>query len=314
MGDRIVCVEHIHPSTVAGSEASYFSVCNTNNHASNLSDTEYSDHISLTDRSVWLPVLGHLCGANKDTTEITIPARLVQTYFTPAKQFADAGVAVHRVLGEDFQDCAAALLCVEEVRTKVTPVPPPGWFVCTTSCSPKDVVGGVGPHYTLHTILMAVAASARCQRSLYYGEDLTLYLSPYDNTARTSRELRVFVCDFVVTAISQYAWTDTQTDFSTMTDDKLEEVARMVARFNKELVVPAWRAVNGVESYVMDVEYIAGEGDDGNDVIRLIELNSFGAEFSSGSCLFLWLNDYKALYEDHADMDPVIIFRVLDQE
>ena len=106
---------------------------------------------------------------------------------------------------------------------------------------------------------------------------------------RTSRELRVFVFNWEVTAISQYAWTDPFSNFSHMTDSKLVKVGLLVDQFNQGKVSPAWRRVGGIDCYVMDVEVDFEET--GHSVVRLIELNTFGAEFSSGSALYHWLRD-----------------------
>ena len=75
---------------------------------------------------------------------------LVKLYFHPTSDFARVGAAVHRVLGEDFQDCADRLLDQDDVKDLLADVPDDGWFVRTESCSPKDSEhdGGVGPHYT----------------------------------------------------------------------------------------------------------------------------------------------------------------------
>ena len=119
-------------------------------------------------------------------------------YFGPASQFARVGAAVHRVHGEDFLDCADRLQGQDDVKDLLKNVPDEGWFVRTDSCSPKDSDhdGGVGPHYDLQSILLAVAGSNRCQKSLRmenYEQDLSLYVTPFDPKVRTSRELRVFV-------------------------------------------------------------------------------------------------------------------------
>jgi len=86
-----------------------------------------------------------------------------------------------------------------------------------------------------------------------------------------------------------------------MTTTQLARVARSVDSFHRNLVKPRW-TIN--TSYTMDVEYIRGEGGDGDersdddddDVIRLIELNSFGAEMAAASGLFHWERDEHILY------------------
>jgi len=242
--------------------------------------------------SQWLPALGHLCRYQGSTLEVVVPASILSTFFKPASEFARSGTAVHRVLGEEFEECAvqvASQLPVDGTGI----VPETGWFVRTTHCSPKDAEqeGGFGPHHSLKAVLMAVAASNRCQKALRvanYKEELTLYLSPFDREVRTSRELRVFVFNWEVTAISQYAWTNPSSDFSQMTDSKLVKVGLLVDKFNQGQVSPAWKRAGGIDCYVMDVEVDLEKTE---HCVRLIELNTFGAEFSSGSALYHWLRD-----------------------
>ena len=91
---------------------------------------------------------------------------------------------------------------------------------------------------------MSIAASNRCQKELRlqnYQKDLPIYLSPFDPNARTSRELRVFVFERKITAISQYSWFNPNSDFSNMSNDKLVDVAMAVVKFHKNFVGPAWK-------------------------------------------------------------------------
>jgi len=286
-------VERVPVSAIEGHELSSFDWCNTNNHQDTgrqVSDEEYEDRTSRTSMSQWFPALGHLCRYQDSTLQVVLPASILSAYFKPASEFARSGTALHRLLGEEFEECAAQ---VSQLLTDGK-VPESGWFVRTTHCSPKDAEqeGGFGPHHSLKAVLMAVAASNRCQKALRvsnYREDLTLYLSPFDVEVNTSRELRVFVSKWEVTAISQYAWTNPSSNFSEMTDSELVNVGFLVDQFNRDQVRPAWRMVGGIDCYVMDVEVVFEKT--GHSVVRLIELNTFGAEFSSGSALFHWLRD-----------------------
>ena len=97
---------------------------------------------------------------------------------------------------------------------------------------------------------MAIAASNRCQKELRlqnYHMDLPIYLSPFDPNARTSRELRVFVFERKITAISQYSWFNSYSDFSNMSNDELVDVALAVVKFHKNLVVEAWKKNAGMK-------------------------------------------------------------------
>jgi hypothetical protein len=140
--------------------------------------------------------------------------------------------------------------------------------------------------------LFALLASERVHTSMRdYGQDALVYLEPFDATVTVDRELRVFVCAGGVSAMSQYSIFSPSV-FSGMGDADLATVARRVDAFHRDSVLPRWTAAGGVASYVMDVEYVA----DVSEPVRLIELNSFGAELAAGSALFHWLRDAKELY------------------
>ena len=92
---------------------------------------------------------------------------------------------------------------------------------------------------------MAIAGSNRCQKELRlskYEQDLHLFLSPFDQESKTSRELRIFVYKNKVTAISQYSWYNPKSDFSDKTDEELTNVAQKVLKFHEVSVGPAWKA------------------------------------------------------------------------
>merc|ERR1712217_247245 len=86
-------------------------------------------------------------------------------------------------------------------------VPAQGWFVRTAACSPKDAFsdGGVGPHRSLLSVLLALLASERIHKSMKdYSGEVVVYLMPFDETVTLQRELRVFVFEGHVAAMSQY--------------------------------------------------------------------------------------------------------------
>merc|ERR1711920_946367 len=124
-----------------------------------------------------------------------------------------------------------------------------------------------------------------------------IYLMPFDTTVTIERELRVFVNNDRVTAMSQYDIFNLSSSFASKDDVELAEVAKLVVQFHDELLLPRWKAVGGTCSYVMDVEYVADQARDGPPQIRLIELNTFGAEMAAGSALFHWVHDHDTMYE-----------------
>ena len=251
----------------------------------------------------WQTVLGDL--TRKPEHVLRITARQQRIYFKPAAQLAKQGVRAKSLLRDEAEDLAGELQ--ESYEAPLEPAPAQGWFVRTSACSPKDALddGGAGPHHSLVDVVLALLASARVHTSMkdYNGaEDVRVYLIPFDRTVTVERELRVFVHDHQVTAMSQYDVYNTSSVFAPMDDAQLAQVARGVDDFHRQQVRPRW---TGIASYIMDVEYLV-EGDDesSNCAVRLIELNSFGAEMAAASALFHWVRDAEELYSSRADLYP----------
>jgi len=313
-----VAVERVERRMVDGIELSDYTWCNTNNHR----DTEryrqlqeqggcwYTEALEETRMERWSSVLAELCGQRLlDRRTVIITAAQQQRYFKPASQLAMVGARASRLLREEAEDLAAELQSTNE---PISHPPTHGWFVRTAACSPKDAFrdGGAGPHRSLSEVLLALLASQRIHKSMRdYSTDTTLYLMPYDPAVTIDRELRVFVHESRVTAMSQYDCLNPSGVFAKMDSDRLADVALCVDAFHRHLLSPRWEAVGGVSSYVMDVEYIEYASDTGEDSVRLIELNCFGAEYAAGSALFHWVHDSAELYSSSR-----LCIRVLSEE
>ena len=325
LGARPVRVERIAAATLAErDEKGNPTACNTSNHwetslGQSLSLDDYNAELALTAMEAWLRPLAHLCSHRGEGVHAL-------------------RVTVAQLKADDPERVA------REVEAACMPpdarAPEHGWFVRTSDCSPKDAPahGGPGPHhFVLYALKACLWGSARCQTAISNrrvnallrrkhailtgklprgtqleaddAEAATVFLLPFDPAMATRRELRVFVCEGRVTAISQYDWFDTATVFSAMSDAELARVARAVEAFYVEKLNPAWSAVGGTASIIMDVEYLAE-----TDEVQLIELNSFGAEFASGSALFHWMRDRDIVYRSPAsssEPQPICI-RVLE--
>lgn len=298
-----VVVERIEPRMLIGIEESAYSWCNTNNHR----DTEryellqqqggtwYSETLEQTSMERWSGALADLCGARLvGSSRLILTREQQRRYFKPARELARAGVAACRLLREESEDLAAELQA--QCAAGFGP-PHGGWFARTSACSPKDAFhdGGAGPHFSLAAVLRALLASERVQVSMgQYEDDAILYLMPFDTEVTTERELRVFVHERQVTAMSQYRVHSVAPLFANMADCELAAVARVVDAFHRESLAPRWETAGGIASYVMDVELVQNVC--GEVAVRLIELNCFGAEMAAASALFHWLRDRDELY------------------
>ena len=309
---RPVRVQRVPIAAIEGCELASFCWCNTNNHrdtkkGKELTDEAYCAAVSATHFDKWFPVLRGLGGDRFDKCHVVrVSAEQIQRFLKPARQAAQNGVSAAQLFHEELATLAAELI---EAQPPLAEGPSAaGWFVRTDSCSPKDAEldGGAGPHRSLLEVLIAVAGSQRCHAGMGSYRvtrgpgGMSIYLMPFDCEVTTRRELRVFVDRGVVTAFTQYSWTDAESVFCTMSDRALASVAWAVDAFQRTSVHPLWTAAGGVASYVMDVECVVAKGTVAEDEacvdLRLIELNSFGAELAAASGLFHWVRDATLLY------------------
>jgi len=300
-----VAVQRVASHKLVGADVSDYQWCNTNNHR----DTEryqslegpgfrqwYREQLDETSMERWAMPLAALCGERLTACRtLTIGASQQHRYFRPAAQVAFQGVSATRLLKDEAQDLASEL---EASLEEELVVPAQGWFVRTSACSPKDALedGGAGPHHALLSVILALLASERIHKSMKdYSQDVVVYLMPFDETVTLQRELRVFVFEGQVAAMSQYDLFNASI-FSEMSDEEQARVARCVDRFCRDHLNPRWAGIGGIASYVMDVECVPGHDADGEWQIRLVELNCFGAELAAGSALFHWVHDASELY------------------
>ena len=295
-----VRVQRVHPRMLDGVAESGYSWCNTCNHRGteayeqnqqrfgNNKEDWYQHIMAQTRMEKWISVLGHLVRPPEQI--LTISAKQQKKYFdTPlCKNIAFQGVRAKELLGDEAKDLANEFR--EISRSPLTPLTSTsqGWFVRTSACSTKDSQsdGGAGPHFCLENALLSLFASERVHVSMKdYTNDVKVYLVPFDSTVTVAREMRVFVYKHQVTAISQYDVYNDDSILCAMSDAQLAEVAELVNVFHCKNVRDVWIEHGGIDSYVMDVEYDQG------GVVRLMELNSFGAEMAAASALFHWVRD-----------------------
>lgn len=283
---------------------------------------EYSTAIGLTSMDKWFGPLGHLCGP-RGSNVIAIPLS--------NKMVKMRGAAGNAALAALLEECYPALRAPSA----------DGWFLRLSDCSPKDSpFGGAGPHATLQDALHSIDGSLRSQKELARawaimtqkqmatmfpcrkredtpllacdGEEAmtTLYLAPFDKSCDTLCELRCFVHDGRLTAITQYDWFSPGAIFCSMDDAQLEHVAREVDSFLQRRVLPAFTEAGGISSFTMDVEFVRA-----SDEVRLIELNCFGAHLAAASGLFHWLRDHDELHNhgEQVATQPICV-RVLQAE
>ncbi len=156
----------------------------------------------------------------------------------------------------------------------------------------KEDRGEVGPFYTARQIVTALVTSYRCIDVFEREEPVGLFLLPFCSHFDCDKEFRVFVCKNRVTAISQYNEAE-ECGWGACSDTDLTKIVNhtvtlLVAMLKQaavlKLALPA--------SFTLDVFCHA----DQDFAVEVIELNFFGAQLPTGSCLFDWVKDYRMLY------------------
>jgi hypothetical protein len=153
----------------------------------------------------------------------------------------------------------------------------------------KDGALEAGPFHSGFDLVLALTTSWRCYeqlRSLGSKEGAQLFLTPWDPTIRTSHEFRAFVHRHRLTAVSQY---DAYNCHGWHSQD--EAIAVLVQRIQAEVAHVAAEGGLEVDSYCIDVHF-----DPQSNVVKVLELNSFGPQCAAGSCLFQWLRDFDRLH------------------
>ena len=306
-----VAIQRVDPKMLEGVDGLNYDWCNTANHRETrlwnewkeqgIERTMYKSIMDKTRMKRWLPIFQDTSCMRSPHASFVITSKQQKKYFesTQIRSCAFQCTRAGNLYGEEAEDLANEIKN-EHSKLSQLEAPKGGWFVRTTACSPKDAQddNGAGPHRTLKDVLLALFASERVHISMGdYSKDVTVYLFPFDQDVTVERELRVFVYKNKVTAISQYDVFNSSGTFTPMTDQQLAEVARQVDTFHENEVVPRW---NGSENYILDLEYVVDSllaTETANTaIIRMIELNSFGAEMAASSSLFHWIRDYDELY------------------
>jgi hypothetical protein len=257
--------------------------CNTNNYPVNAgpnppaSATSFAEELSKTSMEKWV---------DSSWTPLQLSARTLNIL----KRFNEASWKCGRLstTKDNFDELWS---CVPELSASGLFDKGHRWFFRFAHNSPRD---GAPPYPVLseYDVLEKIATSGRATHALRAGNN-TLYFKSFRDDIDVDNELRVFIHERRITAISTYV--SDPTKFTLMSEGELECVAQNVHNFWRNLTVRD-RLPN---SYTMDV-HISG------DRVELIEFNSFGYWLAAGSCLFDWIDDYAVLYGDGEN----VVFRV----
>ena len=274
--------------------------CNDNNVGRESFDQAYHDVCNSYNLSQWLPIAKTLSSRFAKGLIVEIRRLHLETLVQCGTHaLLVGGLPSH--LKEDFDEvvdyCCSAIAKevkrVEEEGRKVDSEDK--WFLRLDECSPKDSGEPVtiGP-YTLspadvRRMLTAIITSKRCHVSMNTcrhkkSRTTSLVLLPW-STSFGFNEWRVFVHKHSITAMSQYHW---HTEIPRLQDDEVvRQEASAIVKAHRERYKEALSAIHS--SYILDLAVVDGEAE-------FVEINPFGAEYCSGSALFQWTRDRRALY------------------
>jgi hypothetical protein len=196
---------------------------------------------------------------------------------------------------EAFED-ELELLCEKlpfdrEIFASNTP-----YFVRSDNVSLKCGQHGVGPYTTFKQIIESLVTCSFSHTPIHSNtEQIALYLIPWCPNLIPAREYRVFVCCDRITAISQQ---HLYTVYEPC--DRIRDAGIITSYYDAVIK----EKLAHISSYVMDIAVLE------DDTAYFIEVNPFGAEYSSGSSLFGWVEDRDILYGVHrGDRDGTIYVR-----
>ena len=176
------------------------------------------------------------------------------------------------------------------------------WFVRSDSASPKDSMIKF-PYRNPTELIDGIITSRRFYLgvldNIQFGKETVLYFVKYGTNWNIERELRCFVRNKKLTAISQYDWFR-YGFFCHLSEPELKRIAENVDLLVCDIVDKITEKIE-TDDFVVDL-YV---NDDGS--LKIVELNSFGYWLASGSALFHWITDKDKLYNDLGN----IYFRIL---
>ena len=236
-----------------------------------------------------------------DVHQISLPGSFLSILISTSA----IGVYMGRINSSDAEDLEAYFPKVTTRGINISELLQKGrYFVRLNTCSLKDaVVGGKGPVMSVEQLVTRLATSHRgcngikSMRDYDMSAPIHLYLFPWDINIRTELEYRVFCPPKAgrIAAISQYKWYESWYHAKESPNEQqnlAEQVVKGAEVLNSQLMVhPAMTEAMRSSGYTFDVAK-----DPESHVIRLIELNGFGALSGCGSCLFHWINDAQLLY------------------
>jgi len=242
-----------------------------------------SVHVSTLRSEERYPILPDACFIPLSPDQITFIRRCLKKRLWYVTPFTDEDNAIIELLEENITATMKTFSLGEFSE----------FFVRLSGHSPKDVnlpLKVTSGKDVMNLILRSgrsLIDLEMLRKFLIRAKYQNIILLPWNSEMSIEMEFRCFVFKGNLNAISQY-------DFSTAYDslqnkDIVQQIQDAIIHFHEQTVAAVRFA-----SYVFDV--FLSPKSEGDWYVKLIELNPFGGDLSSGSCLFDWEEDKHILY------------------
>ena len=166
------------------------------------------------------------------------------------------------------------------------------YFVRSEDVSLKEGINGIGPYTNFKSIIESMVTCRYGHSPINNNSSIIiLYLCPFLENIDKMKEFRIFVCKNKITAISQQAIYNSNYILNKLNDhDKNNLINKWINIIIEYFENEIKKKIIHIDSYVVDFAIL------NDDKPYFIEINSFGKEYTSGSALFNWIEDYDILY------------------
>lgn len=176
----------------------------------------------------------------------------------------------------------------------IVPETEKGWFIRSNNVSLKCGYYGKGPYFNMREIIISIV-TGRIGHSCFSNDNISnemdIFFIPWKNIDEL-KEFRIFVCNDKITAISQQHIYKVNDWLNKLTESEINVIIKNIIEYyecNIKQKLLNGAATKSLRNYVIDLAILeSGE-------CYLIELNSFGKHYASGSALFHWLDDEELL-------------------
>lgn len=162
-------------------------------------------------------------------------------------------------------------------------VPTEGWFIRTEHVSLKTGMYGAGPYHSLENILKSIVTSSGRHQALRPDDSQCVIYFLQWRQIEPDREMRCFVYQDRLTAISAQTWFRPAKWLAGLSDAELTSLTHNIRRFFQDTICPRLLYLSG--HYTFDLAILS------DGFPYFIEPNPFGARYSAGSSLFHWIKD-----------------------